>query len=196
MRLLGTLVSGPHIHVQAPCVSCSRIRVHLRSRYLMNAYAIVSVFTDGAAHLCDSQNSEEAQRYAELQAKIAADERLLVQFADEKVQMARQANDLLDMHSTDLDSILEQFEIELQANQVRVCRAAVPQHFLVVSSSSQGLERLPQSYSSTAQLSSIRAQCSGVRLFEPAIPVIASHHSNGTPGWLSRISTASSKVIL
>lgn len=54
---------------------------------------------------------------SQLQSKLDADHQRLLQMMDERLQLAYQAYDLLDMHIVDLDQVLEEFDAELQANQ-------------------------------------------------------------------------------
>ncbi|PNH11332.1 hypothetical protein TSOC_001839 [Tetrabaena socialis] len=54
--------------------------------------------------------------YEELAARVGAAQKLLVQFADEKVQLAQQAHDLLEVHALELERVTDDLDKELRKN--------------------------------------------------------------------------------
>eukprot|EP00198_Chlamydomonas_reinhardtii_P014339 XP_001703676.1 predicted protein [Chlamydomonas reinhardtii] len=54
--------------------------------------------------------------YDEVLNRVAASQKLLLQFADEKVQLAQQAHDLLEMHALELERVTDDLEKELRKN--------------------------------------------------------------------------------
>eukprot|EP00877_Chromochloris_zofingiensis_P006372 jgi/Chrzof1/1989/Cz10g28300.t1 len=79
-----------------------------------NTEAIVALPPQG------SRKAKEDQELRELQRHIQNDEKMLLQFVEEKVQLAWQAQDLINMHQTQLDETLELFEGEMAANNMNV----------------------------------------------------------------------------
>lgn len=53
-------------------------------------------------------------QYDELNERVAADHKLLLQFAEEKVQLAQQAHDLLEMHAMELERVTDELDKELR----------------------------------------------------------------------------------
>jgi hypothetical protein len=51
-----------------------------------------------------------SDEYMDLSRRVEADQRLLLQFAEEKVQVAQQVYDLLEMHAIELDKQIDDFE--------------------------------------------------------------------------------------
>ncbi|KAG1671459.1 hypothetical protein FOA52_003117 [Chlamydomonas sp. UWO 241] len=51
-----------------------------------------------------------SDEYVELSRRVEADQRLLLQFSEEKVQVAQQVYDLLEMHAIELDKQIDDFE--------------------------------------------------------------------------------------
>ncbi|KAG2434312.1 hypothetical protein HYH02_012334 [Chlamydomonas schloesseri] len=54
--------------------------------------------------------------YEEVLNRVAASQKMLLQFADEKVQLAQQAHDLLEMHALELERVTDDLEKELRKN--------------------------------------------------------------------------------
>ncbi|GLC34228.1 hypothetical protein PLESTM_000172000 [Pleodorina starrii] len=54
--------------------------------------------------------------YEELVTRVAASQKMLVQFADEKVQLAQQAHDLLEVHALELERVTDDLDKELRRN--------------------------------------------------------------------------------
>lgn len=54
--------------------------------------------------------------YEELASRVAATQKLLVQFAEEKVQLSHQAHDLLELHALELERVTDDLDKELRKN--------------------------------------------------------------------------------
>ncbi|KXZ53771.1 hypothetical protein GPECTOR_6g689 [Gonium pectorale] len=54
--------------------------------------------------------------YEELNARVAGSQKLLVQFAEEKVQLAQQAHDMLEVHALELERVTDDLDKELRRN--------------------------------------------------------------------------------
>ncbi len=59
---------------------------------------------------CFHASSTQAAEIKALQERIQADEAMLMQFMEEKCQLAQQSHDLLDMHSQELDQVGQRHE--------------------------------------------------------------------------------------
>ncbi len=57
----------------------------------------------------------------DLRARIEADQRLLIQFAEEKVQLAVAGHDLLDMHLSQVTADIDVFDAEMQVRCLWKC---------------------------------------------------------------------------
>lgn len=60
------------------------------------------------------QYLQPTPEYEEVSERVAADQKLLVQFAEEKVQLAQQAHDLLEVHALELERVTDDLEKELR----------------------------------------------------------------------------------
>lgn len=63
--------------------------------------------------------------YYDLMQKVAADQRMLTQFSEEKVKMAQQAYDLLEMHALELERTMENFETDMRVGADAELNAAL-----------------------------------------------------------------------
>ncbi|GFR44204.1 hypothetical protein Agub_g5387 [Astrephomene gubernaculifera] len=62
------------------------------------------------------QQQTQNPEYEELSSRVAASQKLLVQFAEEKVQLAQQAHDLLEVHALELERVTDDLDKELRKN--------------------------------------------------------------------------------
>lgn len=60
------------------------------------------------------QYLQPTPEYDEVSERVASDQKLLVQFAEEKVQLAQQAHDLLEVHALELERVTDDLEKELR----------------------------------------------------------------------------------
>lgn len=69
-----------------------------------------------ASSTAPGQGPGPSPEYDELCARVAGSQRLLVQWADEKVQLAQQAHDLLEVHALELERVTDDLDKELRRN--------------------------------------------------------------------------------
>mmetsp|Transcript_10848 Transcript_10848/g.32236 ORF Transcript_10848/g.32236 Transcript_10848/m.32236 type:complete len:338 (-) Transcript_10848:303-1316(-) len=65
-----------------------------------------------------STGSSPSEEYVNLSCRVEADQRLLLQFAEEKVMIAQQVYDLLEMHMIELDKQIDDFEGDMRVNGI------------------------------------------------------------------------------